>query len=368
METNFVGYVLHKICFFVFMNVDSEIYKHIELFVGSIGVILSLFFATYLFITRRNQPRANVFLALYLLAFSLRIGKSLFFNYFPIDPVIRNVFLGVLLAVGPSLWFYTRFLFDPESSSSRPKILLHYIPMILFISFCWIIPNDGSVLGSFFYLSLIIHIVIYTLFAIFWLKGQDKIGFSNSKLHMVQWLFYFQIATLATAFVYLLISVEVIPYYLGMAFFFSVTIIFFSIWALRNPYLFRQTTKKYTGSNIGGEEAEFYLQKLNGLLVSEKLFLDPDLKLSKLSKALGISPKQLSQVINQSLNMNYSRYISQFRVEEAKRLLLLPDYAHHKISSIAYDSGFNSISSFNNAFKKLTGMTAIEYRQTDRQG
>ena len=106
-----------EICSFVFMEINAQLLKHLELLFGSIGVILSLFFSLFLLITRKQQPKANFFLFIYLLAFSLRIGKSLFFNYFPIDPEIRNIFLGVLLTIGPSIWFYTKFLFQPSIAS-----------------------------------------------------------------------------------------------------------------------------------------------------------------------------------------------------------------------------------------------------------
>jgi AraC-like DNA-binding protein len=85
--------------------------------------------------------------------------------------------------------------------------------------------------------------------------------------------------------------------------------------------------------------------------------------LTKLSIVIGISSKQLSQIINQIENINYSQYVAMYRIEEAKRLLILPEYKHYKISTVAYESGFNNISSFNAAFKKISNTTAIEYRK-----
>ncbi|KAG1657629.1 putative HTH-type transcriptional regulator [Nymphon striatum] len=112
------------------------------------------------------------------------------------------------------------------------------------------------------------------------------------------------------------------------------------------------------------EESERNVEQLDQLMDGEKLFLDPDLTLSKTSERLGISTKLLSQAINQVHKKNYSQYIANYRVEEAKRLLKSKEYANYKISAIAYDSGFNSISSFNTTFKKQTQITAIEYRQS----
>ena len=344
------------------METDAQLFKHIELLFGSIGVMLSLFFAAFLILTRKKQPKANIFLTIYLLAFSLRIGKSLFFNYFPIDPVIRNIFLGVLLTIGPSIWFYTNYLSKPDVLINRWKILVHYIPALVYISFCWAIPNDGSTAAQFFYTSLILHMVVYTVVSLIWLYKQPKDSMPNRSVE--KWLYYFIGVTLFMVVIYFMISNNIIPYYLGTAFLFSAVIIFFGIWALKNPFLFKINKEKYSNSSLSYEESVRNIDQLDKLMKGEKLFLDPDLTLAKTSAQLNITTKQLSQAINQVYKKNYSQYIADFRVEEAKRLLHSAEYANYKISAIAYDSGFNSISSFNTTFKKLTQTTAIEYRQS----
>lgn len=344
------------------METNAELFKHIELLIGSIGVMLSLFFSTFLIITRKNQPKANIFLTIYLLAFSLRIGKSLFFNYFPIDPVIRNIFLGVLLTIGPSIWFYTNYLAKPDVHFKRSKILIHYVPALLSILFCWAIPNDRSIIAQLFYTFLIFHMTVYTVTSLIWLFRQPKDLVINKSIK--KWLYYFLSVTLFMLIIYFMISNNIIPYYLGTAFLFSAVIIFFGIWALKNPFLFKINKEKYSSSSLSYEESVLNIDQLDALMKDEKLFLDPDLTLTKTSAQLGISTKQLSQAINQVYKKNYSQYIANYRVEEAKRLLHSTEYANFKISAIAYDSGFNSISSFNTTFKKLTQLTAIEYRQS----
>ncbi|MDB4292457.1 helix-turn-helix domain-containing protein [Maribacter sp.] len=344
------------------MEANAQLFRHIELLFGSIGVMLSLFFATFLIISRHKQPKANVFLTIYLLAFSLRIGKSLFFNYFPIDPVIRNIFLGVLLTIGPSIWFYTNYLSKPDAPTNRANILSHYVPALLYTLFCWAIPNDGSTTAKIFYTFLILHMAVYTVASLIWLFRQPKDAVKNESIK--KWLYCFISVTLFMILVYFMISNNIIPYYLGTAFLFSVVIIFFGIWALRNPFLFKINKEKYSNSSLSYEESVRNVDQLDSLMEAEKLFLNPDLTVAKTSARLGISSKQLSQAINQVHKLNYSQYIANFRVKEAKRLLHSAEYTNYKISAIAYDSGFNSISSFNTTFKKLTKVTAIEYRQS----
>lgn len=357
-----------KIFYFLYkVEVNADILKHIELLIGSIGVIISLLFGIFLLVSRTEQHKANFFLSIYLLAFSLRIGKSLFYNYFPIDPVIRNVFLAVLLAIGPSLWWYVFLRKNPQHQLTGKTHLWHYIPMLLFIALCWIIPNDRSPLSRSLHYGLIAHIVLYSGYTLYWLLKYDKKPTSIRERKIDRWLRFFVTATLTVVIIYFFIMQNIIPYYMGMAFLFSAVIIAFSIWWLQNPFLFKIEVERYGQSTLEQDEIIELSVKLKGLMTSEKLYLDPDLSLGKLSKKMGVSSKRLSQVINQSENINYSKFISTYRVAEAKKRLVADEYSHLKISAIAYDSGFNSLSSFNAAFKNITSMTAVQYRNSSKQ-
>jgi len=342
---------------------STEVLRHIELLFGSIGVILSFFFAFFLILDRKKQPKATLFLAIYLLAFSLRIGKSLFFNYFYIEPIVRNIFLATLLTIGPSLWFYIKFLYHPNIPISK-KVYLHYLPFLLYVCFCWAIPNDGSALSAFFLKALVFHMAIYSIYGLYWLYQQKEKQASLHEKKIKKWLFYFVYVTLFLTLIYFLILQGFIPYYLGTAFLFSFAIILFSIWALKNPELFSTKQQKYANSNLKDIQVSAYIEKLNQIMADEKPYLDPNLTLSKLSKKVGITSKQMSQVINQAAQTNYSQYVAKHRVNEAKRLLSAASHENFKIAAIAYDSGFNSLSSFNAAFKKIENITAKEFRQS----
>ncbi|WP_027391230.1 helix-turn-helix domain-containing protein [Aquimarina latercula] len=341
---------------------NPEVYKHIELLLGSIGFIIALFFSAFLIITKEQRSSANIFLAIYLLAFSLRIGKSLFYNYFQIDPIVRNVFLGMLLAIGPSLFFYTKQLFELNKIGNKRSIFIHYIPLFLFVTFCWVIPNNDSISSRIIFLALLFHILAYGLYTLYWIvvNRKERNDKSNKLYH---WLLFFTILTIMMSLIQISVFLDVVPY-LSTAFLFSLIILILSITALKNPFLFKMKNEKYINSSLDNEKGIEYLKKLMSLIEQEKVFLDPELTLTKLSKRIGITSKQLSQVINQNRNENYSQFIARYRVEEAKRLLSLPEYHNFKISAIAYESGFNSISSFNTAFKKLTNTTAVRYRES----
>ena len=73
--------------------------------------------------------------------------------------------------------------------------------------------------------------------------------------------------------------------------------------------------------------------------------------------------KYLSQVINTEHNKNFREFINTLRIKEAEKLLKETSL---KIEAVAYETGFNTISTFNIAFKKETGITPSEYRKKNQ--
>jgi len=69
-------------------------------------------------------------------------------------------------------------------------------------------------------------------------------------------------------------------------------------------------------------------------------------------------------VINEQYQMSFYEYVNSFRVEFAEKLLR--EKADGSIADIATESGFNNRASFNNYFKKQTGLTPSKYRQQHR--
>jgi AraC-like DNA-binding protein len=110
--------------------------------------------------------------------------------------------------------------------------------------------------------------------------------------------------------------------------------------------------------------SEGYLKKLEAFMVEERPHLDSTLTLPQLSGQLGISVHHLSQVINDKRKQNFFEFINCYRVEEAKLLLRDKNKQHLTITAIGFEAGFNSNSSFNDVFKKQTGQTPSQYRNT----
>jgi AraC-like DNA-binding protein len=122
--------------------------------------------------------------------------------------------------------------------------------------------------------------------------------------------------------------------------------------------------KKYKKSALTEDIAKKYQMKLQVYMQNQKPHLNSNITLPQLAQNLSISVHHLSQVINDKMNQNFFEFINQFRVEEAKKMLTDPQNNNLTIAAIGYESGFNSNSSFNSVFKKATGKTPSQYRNS----
>jgi putative ABC transport system permease protein len=91
-------------------------------------------------------------------------------------------------------------------------------------------------------------------------------------------------------------------------------------------------------------------------------YLDPELSLSSLAEKLEMGPHELSRIINKALKKSFNDFINEFRVAEVARKMADPSYDHITLLGIAFESGFNSKSTFNRAFRQVTGKSAAEYK------
>lgn len=99
------------------------------------------------------------------------------------------------------------------------------------------------------------------------------------------------------------------------------------------------------------------------LFKEERLYRDNALSLTSLARRLNTNTTYLSRVINEYYGQSFSSFINTFRVNAAQRMLLSAEYGHLTIEGIAREVGFNSKSSFNTAFKSLTGLTPSAYKK-----
>ena len=124
-----------------------------------------------------------------------------------------------------------------------------------------------------------------------------------------------------------------------------------------------RAAKKYLNSGLSSGDMLAIQRALKKVTEEHKPYLNPELTINDLAALVPCNRHHLSQVLNDSLKNSFYDYINYYRVEEAKQLLLNAAKENHKISSIAYDAGFNSLSTFNEIFRKHTGTTPSQFRK-----
>lgn len=121
------------------------------------------------------------------------------------------------------------------------------------------------------------------------------------------------------------------------------------------------TKKKYQKSGLSDLGATTIHKNLTELMLSAKVFKNPELTLVELAQILNLHPNSLSQVINSLEHKNFYDYINDHRVEEFKKIVGLPKNQKYTLLALALECGFNSKTTFNRNFKKSTGLSPSEY-------
>lgn len=124
-----------------------------------------------------------------------------------------------------------------------------------------------------------------------------------------------------------------------------------------------EPSEKYTRSGISLDVAQQYINQLMQVTRQQQLYLNSELTLPNLASAAGVTPHQVSQVLNGQLGQNFFTFINNYRINFAKELMADPDKGHLAIADLALEVGFKSKSSFYDAFKKATSVTPAQYRK-----
>jgi AraC-like DNA-binding protein len=135
------------------------------------------------------------------------------------------------------------------------------------------------------------------------------------------------------------------------------------------PVVMIAEEKKAVGIVIPEEKVDQLVSMLKRSMDEERLWLHADLNLGRLAQHCGVAPKLLSAVLNQHMDTTFNDYVNGYRVRAVKERMLQPASRALTIAGLAYDCGFNSLPTFQRAFKTIAGMSPKEYlavrRMTD---
>ena len=328
---------------------------------SSVGFLISGFFSLYLLFIKKHRALLDLLLGGLLLALSIRIGKSVFYNFTELPIAIKNLGLAANLAIGPFLWLYGKVAID--KSALRKHDYLHFIPAGVYIVFCGLIPNQISSVHwqtsyGFVIFQQLCYLAVSTMLINSWEESWRDGG---HKSFLILWG-----AIGIIWLTYLLIYIELIPAYIFGALAYSLLAILLAFFALEEGWLL-SPREKYGPQRLSSIQSQRYLELVQAKLEADQAFLNPNLNIQDFSHQVSLPAKVISQVINDQLKLNFSAFINSYRIAEAQRRLSSDTYTPFTIASIAYDCGFNSISSFNTTFKLLTKQTPSAYRKSFRK-
>jgi len=362
----------------------------------NIGIVLSFFLAILLFSKKEKNITDNI-LAFWLVTIGIHLsGYYIYYNgYWDKYPHLIGATAPFPLFYGPFLYLYLIYS-TRKSEKIRPVDYLHFAPVIL--SYLYMSPfyffysveekimvdkgeiEDYGTFSTILLIAFIISGLTYAIISYRKLLKRKKLvldNFSYDNRISLNWLQY---SILGIGMVFLSAAIVIIlREAMGFEFPFNADILFYGLIVgfvvfvgysgIRQEDLFTNTVtsenelvsteSEYKKSGLKPEIALLKHKELLQLMEEEKPFLNPKLTLSELSGMLDISSNKTSQLINQYEQVNFYDFINKYRVEEFVRRA--ETNKEFSLLAHAYDSGFNSKSSFNNIFKKFKGETPSQY-------
>jgi AraC-like DNA-binding protein len=353
------------------------------------GMILGV-----LILVKDYRSKSNLFLSILLFAYSLNNLNAVFFDSrlaLQIPALLICPF-SLILVIGPALYLHTRFTIHPSEKFSK-MAYLHFLPVTLELLWYaslsirfWAQPQ--AILNFYrrfedFYslpeqLAGIVSVFIYLFFTINILK-KNKMrlkdtyssvdGRSQNRLRNLVmmlglgWLIWLVLIVLDIGWYHFSLDQNVYyPLYLVMA---------FTIYAIGySGYFSKQQFEEMAPALFSSKEMvadvmlEQIAQQALGVMEAKQLYLEPDLRLRNLAEAIQTPSNRLSTALKLVLQTNFYDFVNQYRVKAVQEKLRDPSFDLFTLTSIAYDCGFNSKSTFNEAFKKITGITPKEYKKS----
>ncbi|CAL1518559.1 AraC family transcriptional regulator [Chitinophaga sp. MM2321] len=293
----------------------------------------------------------------------------------------------VRFAMAPSLYLSVRY-FTAITPGPVRKESWHFLPTVLFLPLlmggsAYMPPFMGAVVG----IGLKLQMLLYWLLS-FWLlwRHQRELRQFTGNTHVIslkwlQWLlggiaamillWYNQVWQISTA---------IIPV-AGIGYCIAVYLVAYAALQQREVFDYTENdraalrkvlTVAPVAPRLQPRELEHLKEKLACLMEQEQVYRDSDLTLPGLAKQMNISIHELSWLLNKGYGQNFYQYINHYRVEKAKMLLHAEECSHLSILGIAFEAGFNAKTTFNTAFRKITGMSPRQYQQlqvrTDTDG
>lgn len=329
--------------------------QHFLFFFAMLGAFNGIGAASFLWWQAKGKP-AQRWLALLILMVGVRTGKSVAFHFWPDIPlIVLQLGLTACFMIGPCLLFLARSSQGDASGPGNADRL--HIAALLAIAAgvnVWLPYEDHVQLWR----RIITPGINYAWLA-YLLLATGQVYLHRARLRgtpsgalllgavagiWIIWLAYYTAG-----------YTSYIVGALSFTFILAASVVVYL--RLRSGHA---PIEPYQDRRIPQPEAAAQLQALAELMARERLHLDPGLTLPRVARRLGLPQTRLSQLLNDNNRTSFKQYLAQLRVIEAKGLLR--QRPAKPLEMVAEEAGFQSMSTFHSAFKKLEGITPAAYR------
>ena len=349
-----------------------------------LGIIISSsFFAAGLLWFSSQNKQSNRFLSLLIFTIALWLIDH-FLRIADIYGQNANLyFLPIFysFAFGPLIYFYVKSLVN-QSFTFRRKDYLHFIPVLfqaglyLFLTtknynfkkwywenvHLWItykVEFDGTFISMLIYLALSIQLLKnYQIYVVNNFSETSKIRLNWLKIILiilvilcVQWLIEIILRDFFNLYFNHDYSIQIL----------GIMALVLAIGGIKQTNLSEVNFEEEITQKSPIQVDSQILEQIKLGMDDRKLYLNPTLTLAEFSKELKLNPKIVSQQINTGLGKSFNDFVNEYRVEEVKLRLNSPDLERLTILGIAYESGFNSKTTFNRIFKDFTGAAPRDF-------
>ncbi|TQF70204.1 helix-turn-helix domain-containing protein [Pseudoalteromonas luteoviolacea] len=347
-------------------------------------------------VSKPKQPQTTYLIVLLLLLLIHVSGELIIYSgayqYFP---ALVGMQMPVRILLGPALFFYACATMSPTLSISKKSYAFAMIgpvvAILVMLPFVTGFTSEEKLAladpatrnPEHFKIALytcIANMVVFMAFnAIYFFKAlqvhikhrqQLMDRFSEIQSRSLDW---FRVMLALWGIVWLCYALSYIPTLTGwklpwldlLPFFEAFVLIAFAQLALNQPILTKAdkgppVPEQPRSATLNQDRMDAISVELKNVMHEKQLFMDEELSLNKLSKAIGVSENHISETLSQKLKTNFFQFVNGYRIAAAEKLLQETD---KRISTIQYEVGFNSKSTFNTAFKKSTGLTPSLYRK-----
>ena len=352
------------------------------------GCFILLSFVVYINL-EHNIKNAKTWFGSFLICVGLALIEQELYGKYPNFVALSEC---SRFLIAPCLYFSIVYFTHPKYNFSKYD-LLHFIPFSIFtfFAFSFLIQNKYPItlspplsryLGAGVFLTLWLQIIVYwTISFVLLRKHRKNITLFSSEDTSINlnWLLKLLFVILAIILIGMLRSKfkGLLGFdYLPVFYSFACGAIAYYILLQKEIYPFPETvkteiqeiiesnhSKKSTIPRLNAEETVLLKSKLESIMESEKPYLQSDINLYQLAKKLSISTHDLSFLLNSSLLISFNSFINNYRINEAKRLLMSKKHTFLSIEGIGYESGFSSKSAFFTCFKKVVGCSPLEFKK-----